>query len=307
MLISRDLKKIHLELSELERALDVCHELFYGASRDQSLGALAVLRAHKLFKERVENFCQTLQLSKDAFVSINSDPHLSARLGEFAHPHFVVSERDLVLFKQCLSQMQTRLPPLRRKWLLLSLGSFFKTYRNLLAILSLVVLLGATYLYLKAQRERVWLARYYGDKAKTQVLAQELVSKIYFFWDGFSPAKGVPGSQFSASYETCFSNKEKVSLKISLGSDDGSRLFIDGRLVIDNYQTQAHLEKSAEINLEPGVHPFVVDYFQGSGPSSLSLKVETSPSGGESFKNYLQAGHLEANGNFSCEPLEISP
>jgi mono/diheme cytochrome c family protein len=58
-----------------------------------------------------------------------------------------------------------------------------------------------------------------------------------------------------------------------LGSDDGSRLFIGDRLVVDVDGNHGHMERQGEIDLPPGTHPLRIEYFQGSGGSSLDAQV----------------------------------
>ena len=58
-----------------------------------------------------------------------------------------------------------------------------------------------------------------------------------------------------------------------VGSDDGSRLFVGDRLVVDNDGNHGHTERHGEIDLPAGVHPIRIEYFQGSGGSSLDAQV----------------------------------
>ena len=59
-----------------------------------------------------------------------------------------------------------------------------------------------------------------------------------------------------------------------LGSDDGSRLLIDGKRIVDNDGVHPHAQKSAQANLEAGWHEVVVDYFQGGGEWTLNVDIE---------------------------------
>ncbi len=58
-----------------------------------------------------------------------------------------------------------------------------------------------------------------------------------------------------------------------LGSDDGGRLFIADKLVVDNDGNHGHTDRQGEIDLPVGVHPIRIDYFQGSGGASLDAQV----------------------------------
>ena len=48
-----------------------------------------------------------------------------------------------------------------------------------------------------------------------------------------------------------------------LYSDDGSKLYIDGRLVVDNDGVHAGTGKRGSITLETGMYPVEIQYFQG--------------------------------------------
>ena len=60
--------------------------------------------------------------------------------------------------------------------------------------------------------------------------------------------------------------------RFSLDSDDGSRLKIGDVVVVDNDGLHSALEKSGVIALEKGLHPFRLDYFEGTGQDDLILK-----------------------------------
>ena len=52
-----------------------------------------------------------------------------------------------------------------------------------------------------------------------------------------------------------------------LCSDDGSRLFVDGKLVVDNGGLHAMQEEDGSIELSPGDHPLRIDFFNNTGPA----------------------------------------
>jgi hypothetical protein len=54
-------------------------------------------------------------------------------------------------------------------------------------------------------------------------------------------------------------------------SDDGSRLFVDGRLIVNNNGPHIWQEAAGSLYLRPGLHPFVVEYFDVSGESGLQV------------------------------------
>jgi hypothetical protein len=60
-------------------------------------------------------------------------------------------------------------------------------------------------------------------------------------------------------------------------SDDGSRLFIDGKQVVDNGGLHAMEEKSGEVELKAGDHAIKVEFFENDG--QLGLKMSWSGEG----------------------------
>ena len=54
-------------------------------------------------------------------------------------------------------------------------------------------------------------------------------------------------------------------------SDDGSRLYIDGRLVVDNDFQHAPARKSGQIGLAPGYHRIRVEFFEAGGGEELKV------------------------------------
>ena len=57
-----------------------------------------------------------------------------------------------------------------------------------------------------------------------------------------------------------------------LGSDDGSQLYVDGELVVDNDGLHGPVAVGGNIGLEPGLHRLVVAYFERSGGEMLEVK-----------------------------------
>jgi cytochrome c2 len=60
----------------------------------------------------------------------------------------------------------------------------------------------------------------------------------------------------------------------TLHSDDGSRLSIDGRVVVNHGGVHAPASKSGRAKLTPGWHAVVVDYFEQGGGEELSVHYE---------------------------------
>ena len=62
------------------------------------------------------------------------------------------------------------------------------------------------------------------------------------------------------------------SMVFQLSSDDGSRLFIDGKMLIDHDGPHGMEPKEAEVALRAGHHAVRIEYFQGGGGKGIMLK-----------------------------------
>jgi alpha-L-fucosidase len=74
----------------------------------------------------------------------------------------------------------------------------------------------------------------------------------------------------------------------SLSSDDGSKLFIDGKLVVDNDGLHAAQEKSGSVALAQGYHAIRVEYFNKTGDLNLDISIMNS----KMQKQVVQPGML---------------
>ncbi len=100
-------------------------------------------------------------------------------------------------------------------------------------------------------------------------------------FDFLKPTK--KGSIYDIGLEQIVPQSDKFSLVFSgritiqtvgdytffLNSNDGSKLFIDNKLVVDNDGLHGSLEKSGLINLLPGSHSIKITYFQAGGGMHL--------------------------------------
>ena len=67
-------------------------------------------------------------------------------------------------------------------------------------------------------------------------------------------------------------------VSFNLRSDDGSRLLIDDKIVINNDGQHPAINKSAKQQLLPGEHTFRILYFDSGGGNALGFSMQTSPS-----------------------------
>lgn len=77
--------------------------------------------------------------------------------------------------------------------------------------------------------------------------------------------------RFGAVYSGHLMVPKSGAWNIALESDDGSRLWIDGRLAIDHGGLHSMSSKGVCLDLSDGMHEFRVEYFENSGGAGLRL------------------------------------
>ena len=77
-----------------------------------------------------------------------------------------------------------------------------------------------------------------------------------------------------------------------IASDDGSRVYLDDKLLIDNDGLHGMVEKTGAVDLLAGSHPIIVTYFDNGGGDGL----EVAWSGPDLPKQKIAASHLTVSG-----------
>jgi beta-glucosidase len=91
-------------------------------------------------------------------------------------------------------------------------------------------------------------------------------------WGGGSPAPGVNATNWSVKWTGTLHAPATGTYRFSLTSDDGSRLFVNGTQVIDNWFNQASTTRTGSISLSAGQSASVeVDYYQAGGASNATF------------------------------------
>jgi len=82
-----------------------------------------------------------------------------------------------------------------------------------------------------------------------QPVFTKIDKSIYFDFGTGSPDSRIPNDNFSIRWTGSFTPPSTGIYKFELRSDDGSRLFLDGKEVIDNWKQQAPVRKSTEVEI----------------------------------------------------------
>ncbi len=98
-------------------------------------------------------------------------------------------------------------------------------------------------------------------------------SGIDFNWKKTSPSLRIPEDKWSARWDTCLILPEPAIVVFQLTSDDGSRLFVDGDKVVDNWGEHGIKNRGREVQLADGVRHIRVEYFDMKDDAQIELDV----------------------------------
>jgi hypothetical protein len=86
--------------------------------------------------------------------------------------------------------------------------------------------------------------------------------------------KKIRSSKFAFLFTGFIKVEKEGDYNFYVVSNDGTKLFIDDVLVIDNDGSHGAVERSGKIKLTKGYHPFRLEYFDGGGSHALNVTVE---------------------------------
>lgn len=120
-----------------------------------------------------------------------------------------------------------------------------------------------------------WLAEYFPNTklAGAAVLTRCETGPIDYYWMTDSPDPRLPVDAFSARWT--------ASLPFSAGTaefttytDDGVRVFVDGKRVINNWTRHGITEDTARVTLKAGTHTVRMEYFEAGGEGLAQLFIQ---------------------------------
>jgi beta-glucosidase len=96
--------------------------------------------------------------------------------------------------------------------------------------------------------------------------------QIDFRWTLNSPGRGIPFDWYSARWTGSLHAPPGGVRRIGIEGNDGYRLYLDGRLTIDNWRKQSYGVRLVDVTLEPGTaHDIRLEYFESTGNVRVKL------------------------------------
>ncbi len=96
----------------------------------------------------------------------------------------------------------------------------------------------------------------------------DAVGKVYQF--GLDKIK-VPEQNFALQFDAFIQIDKQGRYTFYISSNDGSKLYIDGRLLIDNDGEHGPKQLGGSVHLSPGKHAIRAEYFQSGGSKTLQV------------------------------------
>lgn len=113
----------------------------------------------------------------------------------------------------------------------------------------------------------------------------------------------LPLNNFGAVYEAYLPIQKEDTYQFTIGSDDGSRLLIDGQEIVRVDGIHPYQKSTGKVKLQQGVHKIRVEYFEQGGEERLSLEIE----GGDFGRSEIDAlVTQDASGKLDMELVQSS-
>lgn len=96
--------------------------------------------------------------------------------------------------------------------------------------------------------------------------------RLDFGWTLNSPGRGIPFDWYSVRWTGIITAPNVRVNRIGVEGNDGYRLWIDGKLVVDNWQKQSYGFRLADVALLPNsTHELKLEYFESTGNARVKL------------------------------------
>ncbi len=97
-------------------------------------------------------------------------------------------------------------------------------------------------------------------------------ARIDFGWTLNSPARGIPFDWYSVRWTGAITAPASGARRLGVEGNDGYRLWVDGRLVIDNWEKRSYGVRLADVAFAPGSrHDIRLEFFESTGNARVKL------------------------------------
>ncbi|MDM5157511.1 PA14 domain-containing protein [Bacillus sp. DX1.1] len=122
-----------------------------------------------------------------------------------------------------------------------------------------------------------WLGEFYNNKdlkGESVIIggnnALQKINYLNFDWKYGAPISGIKADDFSARF-TKTEYFDGGDYTFSVKADDGIRVYVDDRAIINSWQSSDSGIRKAKVSLTKGQHKLRVEYFEGGGQANLAV------------------------------------
>lgn len=112
---------------------------------------------------------------------------------------------------------------------------------------------------------------YFSDKNLTTQAFQRQDAAVNFDWGTGGPGTGVGADNFSVRWEGDWNFTSAGTYRFTTTSDDGSRVYVDGNLVVNHWSDHGATALSGDVQLTAGTHRVKVEYYEATGGASAHV------------------------------------
>ena len=97
-------------------------------------------------------------------------------------------------------------------------------------------------------------------------------SVVDFHWTLSAPGRGIPLDAYAVRWTGTLTAGPRAVHRLGVEGNDGYRLYLDGKLMIDDWVKRSHGSRLADVELAPGsVHAIRLEYFETTGTGHVRL------------------------------------
>ncbi|MEW6580273.1 MAG: PA14 domain-containing protein [Chloroflexota bacterium] len=135
-----------------------------------------------------------------------------------------------------------------------------------------------------------WTAQYFNNNflGGTPNLVRSEPSPTHY-WGTDAPAPGIVADHFSARW-IVVQYFDAGRYTISVVADDGVRVIVDGRVIIDEWHTATGQTYRQTLDLAAGQHNIIVEYVEQTGLAHITFTMVREPGGGTGTATPLPSG-----------------
>ncbi|MEO1624168.1 MAG: PA14 domain-containing protein [Bacteroidota bacterium] len=116
-------------------------------------------------------------------------------------------------------------------------------------------------------------AQYYNNKNLTNLVNVQVDPTVNFNWGSGSPASDIGRDTYSVRWEGRIRVPRAGTYTFFTNSDDGVRLWVDNKPIVDDWTNHPATERAGMIYLEPDVYYTIkLEYFEDGGDALVQLK-----------------------------------